>query len=186
MHAIYQLSQKGGADFPFMTVSISMTQLALQALRAGALHRHSNARRQVDEVMHEFHHACYYHMYVAWRQRALTIRDFGFLKKELEGLVVRKPGMLLAAYRAYTAPPTAMQLNGGGGGGGGGGGAGGGGGGLGGGGGGGGDGSRYGAAFRLKGGRWRAMLGLIRLPRGAGGGSSSRRNKGGSDFVDFE
>ena len=187
MQAIYQLSQKGGADFPFMTVSITMTQLALQALRAGALTRHSNQRRQVDDVMHEFHHACYYHMYVAWRQRSLTIRDFGFLKKEMEGLVVRKPGMLLAAYRAYTAPPTAKQFNGGGPGAGG---AGaGGGGGLGGGGGGSGDGSRYGAAFKREGGRWRTMLGLIRLPRGAGGaggGTSSRRNKGGSDFVDFE
>ena len=92
--AIYRLS-RGERDFPFMTVSITMTQLALQALRSGALTRLANSSKQVYETFHCFHHACYLYMFSAWQKRSLSIHDFGFLKKELATLVHRKPGRLM-------------------------------------------------------------------------------------------
>ena len=40
-------------------------------------------------------------MYNAWRQRSLSIMDFGFLKKEMEQVAQRKPAKLLRDYREY-------------------------------------------------------------------------------------
>ena len=98
--AIYRLS-RGERDFPFMTVSITMTQLALQALRSGALTRLANSSKQVYETFHCFHHACYLYMFSAWQKRSLSIHDFGFLKKELATLVHRKPRQLMRELEAY-------------------------------------------------------------------------------------
>ena len=108
MAAIYQQS-RGERDFPFMTVSITMTQLSLQALRSGALTRLANRSEQVYETTHSFHHACYLYMHQAWQQRSLSIIDFGFLKKELQQLIHRKPARLMRALRAHGAPLSAAQ-----------------------------------------------------------------------------
>ena len=70
-------------------------------MRAGALIKEANRTRQMYEAFHAMHAACYYHMFAAWKQRGLGIADFGYLKKEIEGLAMRKPGMLLRNLRAY-------------------------------------------------------------------------------------
>ena len=112
MAAIYRLS-RGERDFPFMTVSITMTQLSLQALRSGALTRLANRSEPRDndvyETVHCFHHACYLYMYTAWQQRGLSIVDFGFLKKEIAQLIHRKPGQLMRALQAHGATPGTTQ-----------------------------------------------------------------------------
>ena len=105
--SIYRLS-RGERDFPFMTVSITMTQLSLQALRSGALTRLANRSEakggeHVYETVHAFHHACYLYMYTAWQQRGLSIVDFGFLKKEIAQIIHRKPAMLMRALDAHGA-----------------------------------------------------------------------------------
>ena len=115
--AIYRLS-RGERDFPFMTVSISMTQLSLQALRSGALTRLANRSEvkggeQVYETVHAFHHACYLYMYTAWQQRGLSIVDFGFLKKEIAQITHRKPAMLMRALHAHGATAGGATQSGG-------------------------------------------------------------------------
>ena len=52
-----------------------------------------------------FHAACCVHMATQWRTRGLGIADFGPLKKEIEGLAMRKPGKLLAELKRYDAGP---------------------------------------------------------------------------------
>ena len=44
-------------------------------------------------------------MATQWRTRGLGIADFGPLKKEIEGLAMRKPGKLLAELKRYDAGP---------------------------------------------------------------------------------
>ena len=115
--AIYRLS-RGERDFPFMTVSITMTQLSLQALRSGALTRLAN-RSEVKggeplyETVHAFHHACYLYMYQAWQQRGLSIVDFGSLKKELAQIIHRKPATLMRALHAHGAKAGGAAQSGG-------------------------------------------------------------------------
>ncbi len=65
MHAIYKLSRT--ADFPFMTVSINVTQIVMNAVRAGALTSRANKSRQLYDVAHTYHSACYLYLYQARR-----------------------------------------------------------------------------------------------------------------------
>ena len=46
-------------------------------------------------------------MYKEWKRRGLSIQDFGFLKKEIEALALRKPAKLLAALKMHDAGPMA-------------------------------------------------------------------------------
>eukprot|EP00962_Isochrysis_galbana_P011042 scaffold3092_cov121-Isochrysis_galbana.AAC.3 len=50
--AIFAESRREGHDFPFMVVSINMTQIALDALRAGSLTAHANKLNSVYEAVH--------------------------------------------------------------------------------------------------------------------------------------
>ena len=96
----------GGTAFPLLTVSINFTQIAMIALRAGALTAEANKKKGVYEVFHAFHAACLLHMLTQWRRRGLSIQDFGFLKKEIETLAVRKPRKLMQALQKYDSAPS--------------------------------------------------------------------------------
>ena len=76
------------------------------ALRAGALTAEANKKKGVYEVFHAFHAACLLHMLTQWRRRGLSIQDFGFLKKEIETLAVRKPRKLMQALQKYDSAPS--------------------------------------------------------------------------------
>ena len=95
----------GGSAFPLMTVSVNFTQTAMIALRAGALTRAANKALSLYDLFHNLHAACFCYMLVQWRRRGLGIADFGFLKKEIEALALRKPAKLLAHLRKYEAAP---------------------------------------------------------------------------------
>ena len=45
------------------------------------------------------------HMLTQWRRRGLGIHDFGFLRKEIEALALRRPAKLTQALRRYDAGP---------------------------------------------------------------------------------
>ena len=98
---------KGGADYPMMVVSINFTHVAMQALRAGVLTREANKEKKLYETFHRFHAALCLYFTREWKRRGLSVNDFGFLKKELEGVAQKKPGQLLAALRLHDAGPAA-------------------------------------------------------------------------------
>ena len=72
-----------------------MSQLALQALRGGALTPHANKVGSAYEATHALYEGCFLHMYTQWVSRGLTISSFGFLKKEIEAAARRRPATLL-------------------------------------------------------------------------------------------
>jgi hypothetical protein len=47
-------------SWPFILVSIGMTKHAVDALRSGTLTKEVNKRKSSMEVLHEYHHACFY------------------------------------------------------------------------------------------------------------------------------
>ncbi|KAL1528880.1 hypothetical protein AB1Y20_010203 [Prymnesium parvum] len=98
---VYQLS-RGENDFPLMTVSINITQLALQTLRSGALHTQCNRSRQgLYEVFHSFYEALFLYMYTAWKSKHLSISDFGHLKNEIAEAAQKRPTALLKKLEEY-------------------------------------------------------------------------------------
>jgi hypothetical protein len=70
---LYTLS-RGARDFPFMTVSINLTKICLEALRYGQLTAAANERGSVFEAFHELHAGLYAHMGEQWRTRSLSIQ----------------------------------------------------------------------------------------------------------------
>lgn len=97
MRAIFKLAsdKSDGRDFPFMTVSINMTHVTIQALRSGWLHGRIAKSRAAYDVVHSFYEACFLHLYRAWRRNGYTIRDFDAAKKEVQAAARKKPGWLL-------------------------------------------------------------------------------------------
>ena len=94
-------------------VAINFTQVAMQAMRAGSLTREANRSRNLYDAFHAMHAACLLHLRLEWKRRGLSIQDFGFLKKEIETLALKKPNRLLAVLRAHDAGPAlAMGVSG--------------------------------------------------------------------------
>jgi hypothetical protein len=60
-------------DFPFMSVSINLTKVCVDALRCGALTSAANAAGSLVEVFHELHAGLFAHMGEQWRARKLGI-----------------------------------------------------------------------------------------------------------------
>jgi len=113
LKGLFTASQDGTA-FPLMTTSINMTQLAMMALRAGGCTREANACGEVAEALHAMHAACSCYFLRMWTQRQLTIADFGFLKKEIEALALRKPAALFKQLRQWERSAAATGGAGGG------------------------------------------------------------------------
>jgi len=100
---LYALS-RGDRDFPFMTVSINVTKICLEALRCGALTPAANARGSVVEAFHCLHAALYSHMGDQWQARQLTIRVRAPAFKRRAG-APRAPAH--TALERYSTPPLA-------------------------------------------------------------------------------
>ena len=99
--AIFAESRKEGTDFPFMVVSINMSQLALVTLRSGSLATHANRLGSVYEAVHGFYEACFLYLYTQWRATRATVHQFGTLKQETQRMATRKPATLLAALERW-------------------------------------------------------------------------------------
>ena len=121
---IFAISQ-GGTAFPMMTVSINLTQVTMTCLRSGALTREANrackgssgaggGNREgaLFSAFHSMHAACWLHLTREWKRRGLGIQDFGFLRKEIEALAVKKPNRLLGALKTWDLGPAAQLIDG--------------------------------------------------------------------------
>ena len=62
--------------------------------------------------LHRFHAALCLYMVKEWKRRGLGVQDFGFFKKEVEHLALKKPNRLLSAIKAFDAGPTAADISG--------------------------------------------------------------------------
>ncbi|GLH10164.1 ELMO domain-containing protein 3 [Gryllus bimaculatus] len=81
---IYRLSVDVVQNFPLAILSFNFSRMALQALRHGQLNRECNERQLVMDVVNDFYAALFYHMVHIWTTQRKTIRDSGYVLKDVE------------------------------------------------------------------------------------------------------
>lgn len=81
---IYRVSVDDQQNFPLAVMSLNMTRIALQALRHGELNRECNHQQLVVQVVNQFYVAVFYHTLHIWTTQHKTIRDSGYVLKDVE------------------------------------------------------------------------------------------------------
>ena len=108
----YQLSLDADQNFPFCVMSINVTRMCLQQLKAGNLDRDiveaekrskRNEKNTVDDIALSvfmlFYRALFNRLYVDWRDGKKTIADSGFVLKALETKWAQKPSRCMKAFQ---------------------------------------------------------------------------------------
>ncbi|XP_071947207.1 ELMO domain-containing protein 3-like isoform X2 [Antedon mediterranea] len=98
---IYKISQHETQNFPFCVMSVNMTRIALQTLRHERLSRECNKRQQVIAVVNEFYGSIFLNLYTTWKHGHKTIKDSGFVLKELETCASKNPKILMKKFEEY-------------------------------------------------------------------------------------
>ncbi|XP_006819564.1 ELMO domain-containing protein 3-like [Saccoglossus kowalevskii] len=98
---IYRLSLNEVQNFPFCVMSINMTRISIQALREECLSKECNRRQQVFGVINDFFVGTYLHLYLIWKKQHKTIRDSGFVLKEVETFAKKNPRSIIRNLEAY-------------------------------------------------------------------------------------
>lgn len=89
-----------GTEFPFMVISLNMTQLVLTALRSGALDRVLRVRKtgSVNGTASTLYAALMVDCWTQWKARGLGVENFSKLKDELAQILQRRPAKLLRTF----------------------------------------------------------------------------------------
>ncbi|XP_077992085.1 ELMO domain-containing protein 3-like [Glandiceps talaboti] len=98
---IYKLSLHEEQNFPFCLMSINMTRIALQALREESLSKECNRRQQVFGVINDFYVGVYLHLYQIWKKQHKTIKDSGFVLKDVESFAKKNPRNIIRNLETY-------------------------------------------------------------------------------------
>jgi len=77
--AINRLSVVCLQNFPFSIMSINITRIALHALREQLLNKLANSTGDLITVFNNFYVACFFHLYLIWRDGGKTIHDSGYV-----------------------------------------------------------------------------------------------------------
>ena len=87
-------------DFPFMVISLNLTQVTLVALRTGALNRLLRERKSggVGGVVHTLYCALMVACFTAWEERGMGVEDFGPLRASLEQEARLRPTRLIVSF----------------------------------------------------------------------------------------
>eukprot|EP00241_Pyramimonas_parkeae_P003356 CAMPEP_0114244054 /NCGR_PEP_ID=MMETSP0058-20121206/11127_1 /TAXON_ID=36894 /ORGANISM="Pyramimonas parkeae, CCMP726" /LENGTH=712 /DNA_ID=CAMNT_0001356953 /DNA_START=355 /DNA_END=2493 /DNA_ORIENTATION=- len=88
---IYMLSRDAVQEFPMAPLSINITRITLQALRRGLLSTEIKKRKDVSSVVSEYYVGGFYQFYLLWKTGGKTMRDSGFVTKELETHMFANP-----------------------------------------------------------------------------------------------
>ncbi|XP_038045366.1 ELMO domain-containing protein 3-like [Patiria miniata] len=98
---IYRLSLHETQNFPFSVMSINMTRIALQSLREGTLSRECNRRKQVFGVFNDFYAGIFLQLYQIWKHQQKTIKDSGFVIKDVEQEARKNPRGVIKTLETY-------------------------------------------------------------------------------------
>ncbi|XP_064630635.1 uncharacterized protein LOC135489280 [Lineus longissimus] len=100
---IYKLSLHETQNFPFCVMSINMTRIALQGLREESLNKECNRRQSVMDVFNDIYTGTYLYMYQLWKSQHKTIKDSGYVIKDVETFVKKNPKGVLKNLDTYLA-----------------------------------------------------------------------------------
>lgn len=99
---LYQLSLSETQNFPFCVLLINLSRLALLALRSGHLNKECNKRFCVLPVVVDLFAALTYEYYKVWKNGGKTIRDSGYVLKDLEQKTKSSSADLINNFKKYT------------------------------------------------------------------------------------
>ena len=94
-----------------MVISLNMTQLALRALRAGALAPLLRSKgRSASAVVCALYAGLMVACFEAWRQQRLGVEQFGPLKERLANQALRQPASVVRSFeRASQRAPRTVE-----------------------------------------------------------------------------
>ncbi|XP_002434876.5 LOW QUALITY PROTEIN: ELMO domain-containing protein 3 [Ixodes scapularis] len=98
---IYKLSRDSFQNFPFAVMSLNITKISLEALREETLNKCCNGRESVIDVVNEFYAGTFLLLYLSWKNQIMTIKDSGFVIKDISLLAKRRPHYVLHILRDY-------------------------------------------------------------------------------------
>ncbi|CAD5123868.1 DgyrCDS12175 [Dimorphilus gyrociliatus] len=95
-HKIYKLSLHETQNFPFCVMSINITRMCLQCLREGLINKESNIRMLVFPIFNKLYAGTFNEFYTMWKRGGKTIKDSGFVLKDLETNVRKQKDRILS------------------------------------------------------------------------------------------
>ncbi|CAN7990527.1 unnamed protein product, partial [Ixodes hexagonus] len=98
---IYRLSCDNVQNFPFAVMSLNITKISLEALREETLNKCCNDRESIVDVVNEFYAGTFLQLYLSWKNQIMTIKDSGFVIKDISLLAKRRPQYVLQNLRGY-------------------------------------------------------------------------------------
>lgn len=101
INEIFRYSREGTYQFPFMALSINMTQIALKCLRDGYLTKFCNKQDQVFITLNEFYIALFYRFFELWKSQGHSSPQIGPILRDIESYAKRHPKNVIADLQAY-------------------------------------------------------------------------------------
>ncbi|KAF6018258.1 ELMOD3 [Bugula neritina] len=99
--SIYTLSKHPTQNFPFSIMSINITRIALHALREQLLNKLANSTSDLITVFNNFYVACFFHLYLIWRDGGKTIHDSGYVMQETENYCCKHVSVVIKNLETY-------------------------------------------------------------------------------------
>ena len=96
---IFNYSREGTHQFPFATVSVNLTEVALKSLRGGHLTKLCNKQDQVFVTLNNYHTAMFYRFFCLWKSQ--TSSQILPVIQGVESYAKKHPKALLAELQAY-------------------------------------------------------------------------------------
>ncbi|XP_070539889.1 ELMO domain-containing protein 3-like isoform X2 [Ptychodera flava] len=106
---IYKLSTHEVQNFPFCVMSINMTRIVIQTLREEILSKECNRRQQVFGVINDFYVGIYLHLYLIWKKQHKTIKDSGYVLKDVEAFAKKNPRSIIRNMESYLSERSKQQ-----------------------------------------------------------------------------
>ncbi|XP_074596166.1 ELMO domain-containing protein 3-like [Brevipalpus obovatus] len=98
---IHQISLDPIQNFPFAAMSTNITAIVLQILRSSKLNRHLNKRREVFTTINDLYCDLYLCLFLRWKKEKKTIRDAGYVLKEIRQMAKENLKSIIGKARKY-------------------------------------------------------------------------------------
>lgn len=110
MLEVISLSHSPSQGFPFMVLSLNVTQIVLVSLRDGYIDRLMKDRGIVLQLVNTCYGAVLYHIYDHWKKENLTLVDSGLLLKKAETNFRKDPLSIIQQYENYIESKSSAVL----------------------------------------------------------------------------
>jgi ELMO domain-containing protein len=99
---IYKLSLHETQNFPFFVMGINLIRIIIQLMHANKLNAYFNkSEGKLVDVCGKFYAALYLELYYAWKNNFKTIKDSGFVLRDIELKAKKSPKHFINQLNRY-------------------------------------------------------------------------------------